>query len=728
MAETIRLDENNQENFNQTARLAESSKFQNQTIRLDNENTSNQTIRLDDENNNATVRLNQTSSTIRLDEEKNNSSEITQKRKTFLGFEIIDDSIGKKAGGEADIFIINYKENKAFVKLYRQNVKVNERLLQKIKKISEKYDYFPNIYEVGKVEGRIYEIQEFLEGGSLRERLENIKEKENIKSNIDEFIQTISEALNILHKEGIIHRDLKPDNILYRNENEPILSDFGASTILDIEELSRRLTGARGTFDYFAPEVVGRDEKGQAIIGKEVDWWALGMIILEILDKHPLKGMHNAAMFRAIISKPIPIPENLDERYQLLLKGLLTKNEKKRWGYKEVKEWLEGKTPEVYYETSIVDEEFKLEFNGKKYSIEELAGEILKKENFDKAIKYFDKELWDGNIKSDRNPYRSMLIDLFDLETPEEKVIFFSHTILKENNKELPFTLYGIEITDNYVIELLQKYISENVSNEIDKKIISLMEEGIFNKLVKIYKKIYNKKPLKLSEYLPTYLDIENVQEFLNICANYFNGNTGLLKILLQYIAVPEDCAIELLSNKELYEIAKRNKLNENKEVFINALVANGYIDDVKKYVQTSNEKYLKTAFKYEQNEIINYLLDLGTNPNIEFIDKNGNLSTPLITAIGNNNKELVNKLLSLKANPNQEARGLLPLNVAIRNNNFEIVKNLINHKADVNKIESKYDHTPLMEAVLNENYEITKYLLQNKANPNILCDGESIT
>jgi ankyrin repeat protein len=668
--------------------------------------------------------MNDSNKTLRIDDDSNKTLDVTNKKTTFLNYKITN-YLEDKIGGEAEAYIIKYNNLIAFAKFYKPNVKVNLNILNKIKRLADQYDYFPKIYEIGKKENRVYEIQEYLNGGSLREKLN--EEKNTVKNNIKKFIKRVAEALNILHKEGIIHRDLKPENILYRKD-DPVLTDFGATTFLD-QELSRKATGIVGTNMYMAPEAVIVDFKTKkSIIGKEVDWWALGIIILEILNKNPFEGIDSASINYLIAKKPIPIPEELDEKYKLLLKGLLTKDEKKRWSYEQVKEWLEGKSPEVYFEEKI-EEEFDFEFKGAKYTPEQLATQIITKENFDDAVKYFDKGFFsEAKIKDEKNPYRAQLLDLFDLKTSEEKVIFFSYTILKANNHETPFSLYGIEITDKDIINILQKYVTAEYLNETEKKIINSMEEGIFKKSIDIYEKIYNKKVLKIKDFLPYNLNLENTQELLNICNNYFNENIELIKILLKYIQIPSNCAIELLSNNELYKIIKNNELNLKSKAYIKGLIVNGYINDVKELVKALNDEYLKTALKYDQIEIAKYLLDLGTNPNIIFVNKNyKNQLTPLIYSIANNDTEFTKKLLDKGADPNLvPAQQNAPLMQAVVNNNKEIINLLLEYNADINLISGiNIPRTALHEAVSINNKEIAELLLKNNADPNIKsCDN----
>ncbi len=64
---------------------------------------------------------------------------------------------------------------------------------------------------------------EYIPCGDLRDRLRN-------PMSIDEslyYLRTIAEALRVIHVFGILHRDLKPANVMLREDNSPVLIDFG---------------------------------------------------------------------------------------------------------------------------------------------------------------------------------------------------------------------------------------------------------------------------------------------------------------------------------------------------------------------------------------------------------------------------------------------------------------------------------------------------------------------
>jgi hypothetical protein len=88
---------------------------------------------------------------------------------------------------------------------------------------------------------------------------------------------------------------------------------------------------------YWAPEAFSRE------IGRPCDWWGLGMILLEILaGEHPFEGLSDAQIIHKLTIGNVEIPASIGEGWAMLIKGLLTKDDSRRWGKGEVDRWLAG--------------------------------------------------------------------------------------------------------------------------------------------------------------------------------------------------------------------------------------------------------------------------------------------------------------------------------------------------------------------------------------------------
>lgn len=100
----------------------------------------------------------------------------------------------------------------------------------------------------------LYVVLEYMDGGTLYEKLKRERLGEKQASMI---VKQITTAIEYLHDMGIAHRDLKPENIVISNViNQPMqnvykLCDFGWAAICN----ERRKTYC-GTFDYVAPEII----------------------------------------------------------------------------------------------------------------------------------------------------------------------------------------------------------------------------------------------------------------------------------------------------------------------------------------------------------------------------------------------------------------------------------------------------------------------------------------
>jgi serine/threonine protein kinase len=128
-------------------------------------------------------------------------------------------------------------------------------------------------------------------------------------------------ALDSLHQLGVIYRDLKPENILIDHEGHLLLTDFGLSKLI-LDE-GEAVTGTFcGTSGYLAPEIVGGRPYSYG-----VDWWALGVLMCEMLSgKQPFRSPNVQELYSKILNDAPDISLEIPPTARSLIANLLTKN------------------------------------------------------------------------------------------------------------------------------------------------------------------------------------------------------------------------------------------------------------------------------------------------------------------------------------------------------------------------------------------------------------------
>ncbi|MGZ5424839.1 MAG: protein kinase domain-containing protein, partial [Candidatus Aminicenantales bacterium] len=200
--------------------------------------------------------------------------------------------LGKGGMGEVYLARDTVLERKVALKFLPDELendpKMRERFLREAKSAAAlDHPFICKIYETGTYLGKGYIAMEYVEGETLKDRME--RERVPLKEAIRITLE-IAEALENAHKAGIVHRDLKPANIMLSSQGHTKVMDFGlAKHVLpgtDASGMSRTMTqqsltghGAiAGTIAYMSPE----QAKGSAIDGRS-DIFSLGIILYEMV-------------------------------------------------------------------------------------------------------------------------------------------------------------------------------------------------------------------------------------------------------------------------------------------------------------------------------------------------------------------------------------------------------------------------------------------------------------
>ncbi len=176
----------------------------------------------------------------------------------------------------------------------------------------------PNIvtvHDASEHNGHLYIVMQFVEGGTLKQRLDLLREQGKIMevSEANRIFQQIASALSYAHEHGIIHRDIKPVNVLMDRSGRPILSDFGIAKALEgTKELTRPGAGV-GTPEYMSPEQC----KGEPVDGR-ADIYALGVMLFEALTgRTPFTGDNYPALAHSHIYEESPDPRIFNPQISL---------------------------------------------------------------------------------------------------------------------------------------------------------------------------------------------------------------------------------------------------------------------------------------------------------------------------------------------------------------------------------------------------------------------------
>jgi serine/threonine-protein kinase len=164
------------------------------------------------------------------------------------------------------------------------------------------------LYDSGAVNGTPYFVMPFIDGESLRSRLQ--RENRLPVADAVRIAGEVAEALEYAHGRGILHRDIKPENILLQ-AGHALVADFGVARALTEaaahpEDRGEALTGAGlvvGTAEYMSPE----QASGEREVDGRSDLYSLGCVLYEMLcGKPPFIGKNAREVMARRFSGPPP--------------------------------------------------------------------------------------------------------------------------------------------------------------------------------------------------------------------------------------------------------------------------------------------------------------------------------------------------------------------------------------------------------------------------------------
>jgi eukaryotic-like serine/threonine-protein kinase len=179
-----------------------------------------------------------------------------------------------------------------------------ERFLREIQTAAQlTHPHILPLHDSGEADGLIYYIMPYVEGESLRDRLE--RERQLPLSLAVALVRQVADALAYAHAHGVVHRDIKPENILLLENDQAMLADFGlARAIRSAANQPLTPTGlVIGSPVYMSPE----QAVGERKLDGRADIYSLGCVLFEMLaGVAPFRGPNVQAIARRKITELPP--------------------------------------------------------------------------------------------------------------------------------------------------------------------------------------------------------------------------------------------------------------------------------------------------------------------------------------------------------------------------------------------------------------------------------------
>ena len=617
--------------------------------------------------------------------------------------------------------------------LVKKTMKRELKMLQRL--------HHPNVVEFQDAfrrKGNLFLVFEFVD----KNLLELLQEHPNgLDPNlIRHLIYQLCKSIKYLHEQNIIHRDIKPENLLITDKMESKLCDFGFARL--VSEANDKLTDYVATRWYRAPELL----LSQGNYGKEVDYWAIGCIMGELVDGNPLfpgeneldqihciqkvlgnltdkqeEMFYTNPLFNGKNLLNVTKPETLEKRYLgkfskkaiSFMKGLLALDPKKRLNgntvfkhayfeklvladlQKEAEQRMQNERNNNFFGN--VKEEQRLSMKNK------INNEMINK-GMPNYIKSEKRDLSQNNNNNSNNANKTVL------NNDIGQVI--NNRLIQKNTSDISNKNLVMNVSNPKIVDTSINENNNNISNNnhINNNYNSIMSNNNYDKSL---------NTINTLQPNPTNITNINIINYNNYEENLSQGNSNVVNKNLmgnnskkKYSNItkkkekekdkkeknPNSVSMKKFSNKMATSINfnQKNKNNPNCVSFVSPGMANNIIANKEMQYNSNNNSnnILDNAYKtfYKKNkekDIYNIELDLQNyNPN----DSNDNMRNYMQKGkydVINEEEEFtkeekikLKQLASLYKNSNINAGGYSKQTSSEKNNN----KNKYHSKASPNK------------------------------------------